>query len=153
LLEQQASQQSVFHLYKLLDPITDELRYIGQTSKPLEQRLGDHLQAPSNVRAAEWFADLKRQNLVPKIIAIGSFSNRVAVTEAEIALIKASASPRLLNEKYNKKSPGISYFKLAFPQTTLQRLSREAQALQVPLRAHLSKLFIEYLAQRAATSN
>lgn len=60
-------------VYKLLCPVTTMTRYIGITTKPLDQRLKYHLRGKNhNPGKDEWIAWLQLQELKPAIIAIDS---------------------------------------------------------------------------------
>lgn len=41
-------------VYGLYDPRTDELRYIGQTVRPLKVRMYSHLKSSSDTHSARW---------------------------------------------------------------------------------------------------
>ena len=60
-------------IYGLIDPLTKEIRYIGQTRLPLQDRLNAHLN-PQRGRASSprehWIESLKRKNEIPQIFAI-----------------------------------------------------------------------------------
>jgi hypothetical protein len=55
------------YLYALKDPITQEVRYVGQSNQPL-RRLAEHLTDHQNNQAkAAWIEDLRSQNKEPLI--------------------------------------------------------------------------------------
>jgi hypothetical protein len=54
-------------IYTLSDPITNEVRYIGQTKHSLEERLKGHLKSKEKVWRVYWIKSLKEKNLIPKI--------------------------------------------------------------------------------------
>lgn len=60
-------------IYGLVDPLTNEVRYIGRTKQKLSIRLNQHLSLyPSNHGSYKkhWIQKLKREGLKPKIITL-----------------------------------------------------------------------------------
>jgi len=58
-------------VYKLLCPVTTMARYIGITTKPLDQRLKYHLRGNDhNPGKDDWITWLQLQGLLPDIISI-----------------------------------------------------------------------------------
>lgn len=53
-------------VYALIDPRTNEPRYVGATSNPHE-RLKSHLSDPSNEGVEEWVDELDEEGLVPEM--------------------------------------------------------------------------------------
>lgn len=78
-------------LYKILDPITDEVVYIGNTTLPLSVRLHRHLtKARRNQGRADihaWMRKVLEIGLRPKIELIMEVDERYA-TESEANLIQ-----------------------------------------------------------------
>jgi group I intron endonuclease len=54
-------------IYTLSHPITNEIRYVGKTSSPLEERLRKHLLKHDNTYRDNWITSLVKNNLRPKI--------------------------------------------------------------------------------------
>ena len=54
-------------IYGLVDPFTDEIRYIGQSADP-EKRLIDHLYAKNNVAKAQWIFTLRSAGVRPQLV-------------------------------------------------------------------------------------
>ena len=54
-------------IYTLSDPITNEVRYIGQTKHSLEERLRGHLKGKGKTYRVYWINSLKNKGLVPNI--------------------------------------------------------------------------------------
>lgn len=54
-------------IYVLIDPRTGEIRYVGATSKTLEQRLYGHLKVRSTGHKGRWVEQLRRQGLSPRV--------------------------------------------------------------------------------------
>jgi hypothetical protein len=65
---------SINLIYTLTDPITNNIRYIGITSKTLKIRLSGHCaQKKTNKRKVNWIKNLKKNNLKPIIMELDSF--------------------------------------------------------------------------------
>ena len=56
-----------YTIYKLTDPITNEIRYIGLTFNNLKQRLGSHLSDVGKTHKNNWIKKLKSDGLRPTI--------------------------------------------------------------------------------------
>lgn len=54
-------------VYVLIDPRTDEVRYVGKTSKPLRVRLAGHMHDRGKYHRAYWVQQLVRQGYEPRI--------------------------------------------------------------------------------------
>lgn len=58
-------------IYALLDPTTDEIRYIGKTCRSLEYRLREHIydciRRPRSSHKVNWISNLISNNKIPKI--------------------------------------------------------------------------------------
>lgn len=59
-----------YTIYKLIDPITNEIRYIGLTFNDLKQRLKSHCSEKSKSHKSNWVQSLKKQGLKPVIESI-----------------------------------------------------------------------------------
>ncbi len=60
-------------IYALIHPITEEIRYIGRTTKKLSRRLSEHIcesKANHGTHKRHWIKKLKNEGLVPKIIPL-----------------------------------------------------------------------------------
>lgn len=55
------------YIYGLVDPETDEIRYIGKSIRPL-QRLQNHMNEKSNCHRSHWLQSLKRRGMEPTLI-------------------------------------------------------------------------------------
>ena len=71
------------HIYTLSDPITDEVRYIGQTKKSLDERLRNHLKSKGKTHRHNWINSLIKKGVKPKIELIETV-DRDKVSETEI---------------------------------------------------------------------
>lgn len=56
-----------YKIYKLIDPETNEIRYIGRTIQTLPNRLKKHLKADDKSHRVNWIKSLSNKGLVPKI--------------------------------------------------------------------------------------
>lgn len=60
-----------FKIYGLKDPITKELRYVGQTTKEsTNYRFKGHINEKKNTRKNQWIRSLKNKNTLPVIFII-----------------------------------------------------------------------------------
>lgn len=77
-----------YKIYKLIDPITNEIRYIGRTIQTLENRLKKHLKAEDKSHRVNWIKSLTKNNLIPKIELICETTTFEDCCELEIFYIK-----------------------------------------------------------------
>jgi hypothetical protein len=92
-----------YRIYKLIDPETNETRYIGFTSKLLGVRLGGHLLKSTNNQEplSKWIHCLLKRNLFPVIKQIKKVKNRGKALELERKFIlKYKKKAKLLNLFY-----------------------------------------------------
>lgn len=74
-----------YTIYKLIDPISNEIRYIGLTFNDLKQRLKSHCYERSKSHKSNWINQLKSKGLKPLIESIeGDISSYDDVCEREI---------------------------------------------------------------------
>jgi group I intron endonuclease len=59
-----------YTIYKLIDPISKEIRYIGLTFNDLNQRLKSHFYEKSKSHKSNWIQSLRKQGLKPIIESI-----------------------------------------------------------------------------------
>lgn len=67
-----------YKIYKLIDPKTNDIRYIGRTVQTLSNRLKKHLKADDKSHRVNWIKSLIKNGLEPKIELIcetDSFEN------------------------------------------------------------------------------
>ena len=55
------------YIYTLSDPITNEVRYCGKTSRTLKKRLSGHLREKKVIEKYDWIKNIKNNNLIPII--------------------------------------------------------------------------------------
>jgi len=92
-------------VYELIDPRTDETRYIGATVHP-DKRLEQHKKDPVNPDLGAWLDELEASGLEPELNVLKRVS-RDSLGDEEMAVIQSKAeSCDLLNtEKGPKWSP------------------------------------------------
>lgn len=71
------------HIYTLSHPITNEIRYVGQTKHNLEKRLSGHLKSKEKTHRTHWIKSLAMNNLKPKIELIETVDKEMG-NETEI---------------------------------------------------------------------
>jgi group I intron endonuclease len=59
-----------YTIYKLIDPISNDIRYIGLTFNTLKQRLGSHLRETGKSHKCNWIKKLKSNGLKPIIESV-----------------------------------------------------------------------------------
>lgn len=62
-------------IYLLKHPETNEIKYVGKTTKSLNDRLKDHLSAKNKSHKTSWFLSLKKLGLIPIIELIEEVNN------------------------------------------------------------------------------
>lgn len=77
-------------IYALIDPRTNTVRYIGQTTKPIEVRLAGHLAAPAPF-VRSWIEELSFAGCTPQISPIREDVPADQMDEAEKEEIRAHA--------------------------------------------------------------
>jgi DNA-binding NarL/FixJ family response regulator len=90
-------------VYGLYDPVSNNLRYIGQTTRGLEARLSSH-QAPSNLKrnthCARWLSKLRKADLRPTariLDASASSQEELDVLETQWIERERAGGARLVN--------------------------------------------------------
>jgi len=88
------------HIYMLVDPFTDEIRYVGKAVYP-KDRLKDHLKDTSNTHKVHWIQSVIRKGAVPIMVLLETIEGSADWTwqEAEkrwIAKFRAMGA-RLVN--------------------------------------------------------
>lgn len=77
-----------FLLYGLFCPFTNELKYIGITTRSLNTRLNEHLRMPTNYKIKLWLNQLKEKKYKPIIKLISEFNSYDELLNGEINEIK-----------------------------------------------------------------
>lgn len=62
-------------IYVLIDPVTEEIRYVGWTSKTLRARLGAHRRDKHHCHRVHWINNLRNNGLVPRIALVQTVPN------------------------------------------------------------------------------
>lgn len=75
-------------VYVLVDPRGDTIRYVGQTTRPLSQRLSGHLSS-RGVPVAEWVAELRSLGLRPALHPVVENVPNVRLLDVEAEQIRA----------------------------------------------------------------
>jgi len=89
-----------YKIYTLNDPMTNEIKYVGQTCRTLQTRLTEHIRdAKNNIYKYRWIEKLKRNNLKPTINLIIDKLSKEECNNLEIRLIKEykEAGHKLVN--------------------------------------------------------
>lgn len=63
------------YIYLLIDPATNEIRYVGQTCRKLKKRLSQHVHDVSDTHKSRWIKKLKRFGYTPLIKVVQFFEN------------------------------------------------------------------------------
>jgi hypothetical protein len=61
-----------YYIYKLTDPLTDQVRYIGKTNN-IAKRFSSHLNDKSKSHKASWITSLKNKGLLPTVEILEEF--------------------------------------------------------------------------------
>ncbi|MFE9844659.1 GIY-YIG nuclease family protein [Streptomyces goshikiensis] len=105
---------SVGRIYALSDPRDEVVRYVGQTTKTLEERLAGHLSSPAG-KVAPWITELREAGLEPLIAALKEnvpVAGLLAAEREEITRRVAAGEP-LLNQASTAAGRRIVERKLA----------------------------------------
>lgn len=72
-----------YKIYYLSNPLTNEIRYVGQTIQPLKNRLKKHLTAKDKSHRVNWLKSLRTKGLEPNITLICETDNIQTSNELE----------------------------------------------------------------------
>jgi hypothetical protein len=76
-----------YKIYTLNDPITNEIRYVGQTIQKLENRLKKHLNAKDKSYRTNWIKNLNNKKLSPTINLVIEADNKEETNKLEMYYI------------------------------------------------------------------
>lgn len=89
-------------IYKIICPISRDIKYIGKTTLILSQRLKNHLQMSSSIAMINWMQSLKRKGLQPIIKKIEYVTSEEANKIEKHYIRKYALSGcKLFNVKHN----------------------------------------------------
>ncbi len=88
-------------IYSLSCPITNDVKYIGQTTD-LKTRYYHHVNKIENNKKSKWIQELKHKNLKPKLNVLDIVENKKEALRIESEIIRDSISKgvSLLNSNY-----------------------------------------------------
>lgn len=75
-------------IYFLIDPRTDEIRYVGKTIQDLKTRLQAHMRDTYKCHRVHWLNELKREGLLPRILVVEDIRGAWPWQESERFWIK-----------------------------------------------------------------
>lgn len=78
-----------FRVYELIDPRTDEIKYVGVTGLDLLDRLVDHIREEMNLRKRGWIRELLSESRSPTIREVSYHTDRNLALIHEKRLIEA----------------------------------------------------------------
>lgn len=73
----------VYYLYALVDPDTEEIRYVG-TTKNIQSRYVKHLKSGKTTPVKDWVKSLLLENKYPKLKILEILKTRSAIRKWEI---------------------------------------------------------------------
>jgi hypothetical protein len=130
-------------IYGLIDPRNGCLRYIGQTTLALKDRLWGHCYEPRRSRKNNWIKSLKSRGLRPIIKALSEHPIE-ELDDAEIAAIAAiqSTGATLLNATYGGKAFGdfLPYVRVDIANKLRGRVPTEEEKKKRAERARKSRI-------------
>lgn len=80
----------IYTIYGLICPIRKTIRYIGVTSRPLQERLNEHLKTSKDLNPYRynWIQKLKRNKKTPGIVPLAEYKTEEEAYAKEIDFIK-----------------------------------------------------------------
>lgn len=69
-----SDERQLYRIYALVDPLTGDPHYIGQTAATLADRRRDHVQKPGSTKKGTWIRELLDDGREPQIVLIEEFT-------------------------------------------------------------------------------
>ncbi|UFU16067.1 GIY-YIG nuclease family protein (plasmid) [Curtobacterium sp. C1] len=69
-----SGERQVYRIYALVDPLTGEPHYVGQTAATLADRRRDHVRKPGSTKKGAWIRELLAEYREPQIVLIEEFT-------------------------------------------------------------------------------
>ena len=94
-------------IYKLIDPITKDVKYIGKTKRELYERLAEHIQEfvyrkrIFSYKKQDWIKNLLKENKIPEIHLIEEVDESISSAREEYWISYYSNIGELFNTIYN----------------------------------------------------
>lgn len=114
-------------IYGLVDPRTDDVKYVGQTTKPIDVRLAGHLAAPAPLVRA-WIEALAVEGRSPEIVPIREQVPVVDLDAAEKEEIKAHAERGDLLNVASNETGNTKRRKIGREEAKRRKAEEEAMA-------------------------
>jgi hypothetical protein len=86
------------YIYTLVDPRTDEVRYVGRTVEP-HQRLRQHLKDSHSSDIREWVNELQNEDLEPEMYLINVDDEEYLDSLERRAIVRLNREWDLLNQQ------------------------------------------------------
>ena len=131
-------------IYALVDPRTDEIRYVGKTSRSLKARLKQHMNERARHHRAAWLRGLKSEGIVPEVIHLEAVPPDEDWIEAEqfwIAYIRFLGF-RLVNR--TEGGEGVSGLRHTSASRKQMSQKHRGKKLTEEHRAHIGAALLEF---------
>lgn len=69
-----SDERKAFRIYALVDPLTGDPHYIGQTGATLADRRAEHVRKPGNTKKGAWVREFLAAYREPRIVLIEEFT-------------------------------------------------------------------------------
>lgn len=69
-----SSERQLYRIYALVDPLTGDPHYVGQTAATLADRRRDHVRKPGSTKKGAWIRELLAEYREPQIVLIEEFT-------------------------------------------------------------------------------
>ncbi len=141
------------NIYILVDPITEEIRYVGATTHSLKKRLYQHLHPSCPSRAREWIKALQSRGLVPRIHLVEKSPDDALMSkEAFWIRFYLKAGVPLLNvestwpDLENLEKPRV--IQMLLEPEVWRGIAKEADRMQIGVKQTAQLAISEWLEQR-----